>query len=90
MQCDYFFVFFEYLIGKLLALAFCFICTYVVFSRILLLTCKNTSLFSVLHMAVFHGREQLVDQVLQLTEQMQTATQSVIDSKGFHGKVSDL
>ena len=81
---------FEYLMGKLHALAFCFICTYVVFSRSLFLTCKNTSLFSVLHLAVYHGCEQLVDQVLQLMEQMQAATQSVIDSKGYSEKVSDL
>ena len=76
--------------GKLHALAFCFICTYVVFSRILLLTCKNISHFSVLHLAVYHGRQQLVDQVLHLTKQMQTAARSVIDSKGYYGKVSDL
>ena len=82
--------FFDYLMGTLLARAFCFICTYVVFSRILLLTYKNTSLFSVLHLAVTQGREHLVDQVLQLTEQMQTVKQSVVDSKGSRGKVNDL
>ena len=61
-----------------------------VYKRLSLLTCKNTPLFSVLHLAVDHGREELVNQVLQLTEQMHSAQQSLIQSKNSNGYVSDL
>ena len=61
-----------------------------VFNRLLLLTCKNTFLFSVLHLAVNHGREQLVDQVLQLIKQVHSTELSLIDSQNIYGYVSDL
>ena len=86
MHWDYF----EYLVGKLHALAFCLFAHVFVFNRLLLLTCKITSFFSVLHLAVNHGREQLVNQVLQLTEQMRSTQQSFIQSKNSFGYVSDL
>ena len=60
-----------------------------VFNRLSLLTCKSTYLFSVLHLAVSLGSEQLVDQVLQLTEQMHF-TKQLTDSQGDFGYVSDL
>ena len=61
-----------------------------VFNRHLLLTCENTLLFSVLHLAVDHGREQLVDQVLQLIKQVHSTQLSPIDSQNIIGYVSDL
>ena len=53
------------------------------------MTCKSTYLFSVLHLAVGLGSEQLVDQVLQLTEKMHS-TKQLIDTEGDFGCVSDL
>ena len=59
-----------------------------VFNRLLLLICKNTFLFSILHLAVDHGREQLVNQVLQLMEQVHST--GLIDSRDASGWVSYL
>ena len=61
-----------------------------VFNRLLLLTCENKLLFSVLHLAVKHGREQLVDQVLQLIKQVHSTELSLIDSQNITEYVSDL
>ena len=58
--------------------------------KILLMTCKTTSLFSVLHLAANHGREQLINQVLQHMEHLQPADKSLVDSRTFHGEVSDF
>ena len=59
-----------------------------VFNIFMLLTCKSTFLSSVLHLAVSHGREQLVDQVLQLMQQVNSM--EVINSQNGIGRVSDL
>ena len=63
-----------------------------VFNRHFLFTCENTSLFSVLHLAANHGREQLVNQVLQLTEQVHSTgvPVSIIDLQNYFGYVSVL
>lgn len=66
------------------------ICTCVYARKILLMTCKTTSLFSILHLAANHGREQLVSQVLQHIEQLQPADKSLLDSRNYYERVSDF
>ena len=60
------------------------------FNRPLLFTCKNTFVYSVLHLAASHGRQQLVNQVLQLMEQEPSTRLLLIDRQDGDGWVSGL
>ena len=55
-----------------------------------LLRCIKFLHFSIIHLAIQHGREQLLIQVLQLMEQLDPAEKSLIDIKNQNGHVSDL
>ena len=54
-----------------------------------MIRCENVFLFSVLHLAVEHGREQLVSDLLELIKQLPPTTPPLIDCASEGGHVSD-
>ena len=46
--------------------------------------------YSILHLAISHGREGLVSDILQLTKQLPPTEPPLVDSRNAPGMVSDL
>ena len=55
-----------------------------------LMRCENVLLFSALHLAVQHGLEQLVSDLLKLIQQLPTTKPPLVDSGNISRKVSDM
>ena len=51
---------------------------------------KYVSLFSVLHLAVDHGREQLVHNIVERVQQLPPTEPKLVDGCNRRGEVSDL
>ena len=52
--------------------------------------CKNVFHFSVLHLAVKHGHEELVVNIIHLIQQVPPTVPSTIDIANRNGRVSDV